>query len=772
MHNETTQTEQIKGRGLFRCRVLEGYCAVMLVLVISLTTWMFAYSQVTSEVRAGRIEWVHKQAADIRDDVNERFRDYKVGLNFGHQFVMASKDISREEWEMFYSEKSMDEYFPGVLGYGYVEHVEADELDGFVETMRANGAPEYAVKNLSDHDALVEGDPKYLIKYHEPASKNREAWGLDVASTKKNRTVYDISRDTGERSVSDPIRLFQSGGDEWGLVFAEPIYRDGLPTDTIEQRREAIEGWVVSTIGLDRFFAAEWSDDWDGFGIELYVNEEVGTKLIYSTPLAQDAEGVKPSTFIPLDMGRISLLLRVVPVEGAGSLYASGNQLLVLVSGFLITALLTSIAWSITQTRAKAVALASSMTKTIRESELCQRALAEEANAANRVKSEFMANMSHEIRTPMTAILGYGEVLEENVTDETNPSCKEAIAAIQRSGNHLMLVINDVLDISKIESGKLAMEPSECMVLETVRDVYQSFQIGASQKGLALRVEFETPVPELVITDAHRVKQILINLVGNAIKFTSHGSVTLALRCDDDQIEFSVWDTGHGIAMHELASLFRPFEQLDNSMTRKHEGTGLGLAISKRLANALGGDIVVESELGMGSVFTLSIPRGTSGAQRMVEALPSLSKEIGSGDGSGTKTKKSVQIRAKVLLVEDGEDNQRLILHVLSRAGIEVETAENGQVAVDRLAGGHDFDLVLMDMQMPVMDGYTATRKLRQLGVTTPIVALTAHAMAGDRKECLDAGCDEYAAKPIDREQLYEIIRRLIGGSSDQQSAA
>ena len=463
-------------------RFVDGYFAVVLVCAISLVTWGVAYTQVFQTAKKQQAMELHDQAVDIRDEIRDRFTDYEIGLDFGRSFVMSSEFVSRSEWQMFYNTQHLDAHFPGVMGYGFVEVVEPDELDGFISKMRADGAPAYSVKVHSGVEQADPAEPKYLIKYLEPASRNQQAWGLDVAARAENRIVYDQSMETGEICVSTPIRLMQGGQDSWGLIFAMPIYRQGAEVVTVGQRREAIVGWVVSSIDLDSFFDAEWSDGWGGFDIEIssfdvatQVNQRVHGEVVYqSSASAREAAVGRATTQIVFDIENVSLVLTLIPKQDPSSWLASGQRVVVLFGGFLIVLLLTVITWSITRTKVQAIRLARSMTKTIRESEYRQRDLALQADFANKSKSEFLANMSHEIRTPMTSILGYSEILEDNIVAETSDACREAIAAIYRSGKHLMMVINDVLDLSKIESGKLTVDHTECSLLETVIDVEQA----------------------------------------------------------------------------------------------------------------------------------------------------------------------------------------------------------------------------------------------------------------------------------------------------------
>ncbi|MCA9102416.1 MAG: PAS domain S-box protein [Planctomycetales bacterium] len=395
----------------------------------------------------------------------------------------------------------------------------------------------------------------------------------------------------------------------------------------------------------------------------------------------------------------------------------------------------------------------------------------EKAERASRAKSEFLANMSHEIRTPMTAILGFADVLYQ-WGDETELPAEqvEAISTIKRNGEHLLSLINDILDISKIEAGKLSVEKIECATLDLLADVEKLMRVRADAKNIPLKIECRGAVPATIHTDPTRLRQILINLVGNALKFTESGEVRVIASFDDraaniPRMRFEVVDTGIGMSASEIASLFRPFTQADASMTRRFGGTGLGLTISKRLAEKLGGTIEVESVPNQGSTFRVTIATGAIDAVPLVSQndLDRTNRRVAARAVSQDRP----QLDCRVLLAEDGPDNQRLVSFVLRKAGAHVTIAENGQVAFELAMArqqGDDptaeppFDVVLMDMQMPVLDGYGATRKLREHGFTGPVIALTAHAMNGDREKCLDAGCDDFATKPIDRLGLLRMI--------------
>ncbi len=380
------------------------------------------------------------------------------------------------------------------------------------------------------------------------------------------------------------------------------------------------------------------------------------------------------------------------------------------------------------------------------------------AEAANRAKSEFLANMSHEIRTPMTAILGFADILLDNsVTKEA----VEAAQIIKRNGKHLLSIINDILDLSKIEAEKCTVGLQECSPSHIAVEVISLMKVRADAKRLPLTLEVRGSIPEKITTDPIRLRQILVNLIGNAIKFTELGSVRLVMWLDEAsednaKLRFDVIDTGVGMSEEQIGLLFRPFSQVDGSSCRRFGGTGLGLAISKRLAGLLGGDIVVRSNLGQGSTFSLVMDIGSLNDL----ATPQDYAETQTADS--TRDVANIRLNCHVLLAEDNDYNQLLIVRMLQKAGAEVTVTENGQLAIECVKSaqkqGKPFDVILMDMMMPVVNGYEATRSLRSEEYDRPIIALTANAMDADKTKCLDAGCDAYLSKPIDRTALIETI--------------
>lgn len=397
------------------------------------------------------------------------------------------------------------------------------------------------------------------------------------------------------------------------------------------------------------------------------------------------------------------------------------------------------------------------------------------AESATQAKSEFLANVSHEIRTPMTAILGFAEMLlGEPCVDQAPAECVEALRAIQRNGEYLLCLINDILDLSKIEAGKLNVERVACSPARVLADVVSSMRVRAEAKHLALTLECAGPIPETIQTDPLRLRQILINLVGNAIKFTETGGVHVRAGLvetpgEPQRLQIDVSDSGIGLTDEQIARLFQPFTQADSSTTRRFGGTGLGLTISKRLAQMLGGDIAVASVPGKGSTFSVTLETGSLEGvplrESMAEAAATEPRPASESPAPAIRLD-----RCRVLLAEDGPDNQRLIALVLKKAGAEVTVADNGLdacgAALAACARGEPFDVILMDIQMPAMDGYEATRRLRAEGYAGPVIALTANAMEGDDAKCYEAGCDGYLTKPIESSKFLQTIASVVNGPS------
>ncbi len=377
-----------------------------------------------------------------------------------------------------------------------------------------------------------------------------------------------------------------------------------------------------------------------------------------------------------------------------------------------------------------------------------------QAEAANEAKSHFLANMSHEMRTPLNAIIGFSKILMEEELAEEH---KEHLRMIYNSGGHLLGLVNDILNISSIEAGKMNIEMKQCSLGQLIANIESMTQPFAAGKGLTFEIREKGDLPANIVTDTVRLQQCLINLVNNAIKFTEQGHIYVNISLEDKDskpcIRFEVEDTGIGIATESQQKIFEPFVQEDEGTSRKYGGTGLGLAIARKFAGLLGGELTLTSEKGKGSVFSFIIPAGVD-----LAAQPLLNRHKIIDDASKVKQDR---FSGCILVAEDVKTNQMLMKFLLEKMGLKVTIAENGVEAVDK-ALGQKFDLIFMDIQMPELNGYEATRTLRDKGIKIPIVALTAGTMEGDEEKCIEAGCDVYLSKPVVISKLIETLSKYL----------
>ena len=382
-----------------------------------------------------------------------------------------------------------------------------------------------------------------------------------------------------------------------------------------------------------------------------------------------------------------------------------------------------------------------------------------QALEATRTKSEFLAVMSHEIRTPLTSIIGFAEALSGNKSMQKEARI-DMTKTIIKNGKHLLTIINDILDISKIEANRMDFEKNFFSPVELITDVEDVIKSQFKDKGIQLYIEYDFPLPNIICNDALRIKQIILNLCSNALKFTKAGKVSIKVYCDleKEKIYFNVIDSGIGLTTEQIDKIFDAFTQADSSTTRKYGGTGLGLSLSKQFAEKMGGTITVESLQGIGSQFCVSISTGKIDPQQLIVGEPELPEKT---DFIKYQYDFSHIVKGSILIVEDNEDNQQLLSILLADIGADITFAENGQQAVDK-AFNNSYDLIFMDLQMPVMGGLEATRILRASNYKKPIVALTANAMKSDYDTCIAAGCDGFLTKPISKEKLFQVIYKYL----------
>ncbi len=376
-----------------------------------------------------------------------------------------------------------------------------------------------------------------------------------------------------------------------------------------------------------------------------------------------------------------------------------------------------------------------------------------EAERSNQAKSAFLANMSHEIRTPIGAIMGFVELLKD--AELSAEDVLQYHTIIDRNSRHLLRIIDDILDLAKVEAGKVQIEKIEFSLVEFLAEFSSLAGMKARENGIIFEFVPETLLPEFIISDPTRVRQILSNIVGNAIKFTEKGKVIFSVSCTDKELRFKVKDTGRGISNDQRKQLFQAFAQADSSTTRKFGGTGLGLVLTKKLSQALGGDFdLIESEIDKGSTFESHILVGIPAQAKLV---PILKLEIDAPSNPNIEVMPANLKRMKILLVEDSPDNQFLIQKMLVKTGAQILTVNDGSEGI-KAALAHQYDVILMDIQMPVMDGHEAVRTLRAKGYSRPIVALTAHAMKEERERAVLSGFSHFLTKPIHRKNLIDLL--------------
>jgi signal transduction histidine kinase len=573
--------------------------------------------------------------------VGEITRRYQYGLQGGRGLFSSTDQVTAQDWQRYVDSHGLAAEFPGALGFGVVRRVERTELAQFEEQIREQGISEFRVQTSGTAAEVLP------ITYIEPLERNLKDLGKDIALLPEVRMAAEQAMLSGRPTLTTPLQRLQED-EQWGFVYLLPCYAKDAPIETEEQRRAALVAWIYAPIVMERLLAGVATQLEYQVDFEIFDEGWSGAH----TPLFDwdgDLQGEIPASVLDkregrsffarrsLDVGQRRWTLCVSSLPAFAANTEAWLAWVVLEGGVLASLLLgLFVRWLQTQ-RARAEALVEERTRELRRKNRSLELALESADAATRSKSEFLANMSHEIRTPMTAILGFAELLRD-------PHCSalehaEYLGTIHSNGNHLLSLINDILDLSKIEAGQMTVEAIPCSPAEIVDDVVKLFSQRARTKGIALVVHWPAHVPERIRTDPVRARQVIVNLVSNALKFTERGEVVIASDFEHSSPLESFWvcrvrDTGIGMEPAQLEHVFEPFTQGDGSTTRKFGGSGLGLPISRKLTELLGGGLTAECALGKGCTFVARIATGAL-EPAMAAPAPAYERERDSAPTAG-----------------------------------------------------------------------------------------------------------------------------------------
>ena len=726
----------------FKQRVIGISPVLILLCGLSITT-IASYATYLNQSKLHH-HYVEQNLALVRDNIQAKIKSQvDMVIRPTQGLFNSSNFVDINEFSGFIKTLHVPSSLGGLQAVANSPRLLDSELDKHVKFMKLEGSRDYHIWPRPEKKTTQDWFP---ITYIEPLdSHNKNAVGYDVSQENKRRLAMDLARDTDEPTMTQQLSLVQNL--ESGFIVYAPLYKKNMPTDSIENRRKALSGFISGVFQSTTIFdqiVKNLIPLVPALKLRIYDGAEMTPdQLFYSFSASKNNEDFKEKTsdVVMIEVANRKWMAQIA-TSPASSFDIEKHAYLIL---FFIGLLLSLLSFLLTKYVKLQNLKLSQDIELLTETKKYLHIAKEAADSASSLKTAFLANMSHEIRTPLSVIVSSCYLMQETA----NAGEKEKFTQIiERNGMQLLSVANDILDLTKIETGIISVEYLDFAIRTLLNDMAKDMNVLAHRKNISFEAHIAENIPEVFGTDPTRLRQILQNIIGNAIKFTQQGTVKMTAElAEKNYLRILVEDSGIGITAEQQKLLFQAFSQADVSFTRKYGGTGLGLLLSKKLAHLLGGELSLKSSQSSGSVFEILI-------QNQLQVLPSEPSDI----AVPHEVNPPLLIGKKILLVEDSLDNQFVVTRILEAQGAKVEVAQNGSEGLE-MALQSNFDLILMDIQMPVMDGFTATKSLRIKGYRGPIIALTAHTQPELEKLSIEAGFNHYLSKPFQFDQLIKKFK-------------